>query len=66
MNIFLKAKRVIKIFIKIESLWRSVLNMKRKKRRQENNSTETKENGEFQEKSKNAKCFNSDISFFSH
>lgn len=54
-NIFAKAKQVLKIFIEMKNFWRSMLNIKTKRSRKTSNYTETKVNGDFQEKSKNCK-----------
>lgn len=48
----------------MKSFWRNILNIKRKRRREENNSAETKDNGEFQEKSVNLKYYLAGINFF--
>lgn len=62
---FAKAKHILKIFIRIKSFQRNILNIKRKRRRKENNSTETKDNGEFQEKTVKPKYSVVGISLFS-
>lgn len=63
-NTLAKSKCVFKIFIKIKSFWRGILNHKSKRRKKENNSTKPKDNGEFQGKCIKLKHCLAGIDFF--